>query len=64
MAAVNYILILLGVIVTLIGVISIFFPGLTRIINAPGGPRVKSIIAIIVGIVIFFIGLLVNIPTN
>jgi hypothetical protein len=64
MAAVNYILILLGVIVTLIGVISIFFPGLTKIINAPGGPRVKSIIAIIVGIIIFFIGLLVNIPIN
>ena len=64
MTTTNYILIVLGVAVAVLGVLSIFFPNLTRIINAPGGQRLKSAVAIITGLIIFFIGLLVEIPTN
>lgn len=64
MTAVNYILIIVGIIVTLIGSLSIFFPSWTRIINAPGGPRVKSIVAIVIGILIFIIGLTSDITKN
>lgn len=63
MTITNYILITLGVVVAILGVLSIFFPSLTRFINSPGGQRLKSSIAIITGIIIFFIGLLVEIPT-
>ena len=62
MTITNYIIIIVGAIVTLIGVLSIFFPGLTKIINAPGNERLKSIIATIVGIILILIGFLVNIP--
>lgn len=64
MSITNYILIIVGGIVTLIGVLSIFFPGLTRIINAPGGERIKSIIAIFIGLIILIIGLIFHLPAN
>jgi len=64
MTIINYIFLIIGCLIILIGALSIFFPGLTRIINAPGGPRVKSIIAIIVGIIILVVGLIANIPAN
>ncbi len=64
MTTANLILLLVGGIVIILGVLSIFFPGLTRVINAPGGPRLKSIIAIIIGLVILIIGLIIELPTN
>ena len=64
MTTANLILLLIGAVVTILGVVSIFFPGITRIINAPGGPRFKSIIAIIIGIAIFIIGLIFELPSN
>jgi hypothetical protein len=64
MSLTNYILIIVGGLVALIGILSIFFPGLTRIINAPGNERIKSIIAIIIGLIILIIGLIIDIPTN
>ncbi len=64
MTTANLILLLVGAIVAILGVLSIFFPGLTRVINAPGGPRLKSIVAIIVGLVILIIGLIIELPTN
>lgn len=57
MESVNYIIIVLGIIVTLIGVLSFIFPGLTRLINAPGNERIKSIIATAIGIIIIIVGL-------
>jgi len=57
MESLNYITIALGVIITLIGILSFIFPGLTRIINAPGNERIKSIIATIIGIIIIIVGL-------
>jgi hypothetical protein len=62
MLLVNTILLLVGIIVLIIGILAFFFPGLTRIINAPGGPKMKAIIAAIIGIILILIGLLVEIP--
>ncbi len=58
MATVNYILIIVGAVVTLIGILSIFLPILTKIINLPSNERLKSIIATIIGIIIVTAGLL------
>ena len=64
MAEVNTILIIIGSIVALIGIIAFFVPALTRIINAPGGSRLKAIVALITGIIMILIGLIVEIPTG
>lgn len=64
MTITNYILIIVGVFVALLGILSIFFPGLTRVINAPGGARVRSIIAIVIGLIILMIGSIVELPSN
>ncbi len=37
-------------------------PNFARYINAPGGPRLKATIALIVGIIIIIIGLTIEIP--
>jgi hypothetical protein len=62
METVNIIMIVVGVIVALIGVVAFFNPSFARIINAPGGPRLKAIIALIAGIIILIVGLIVQIP--
>jgi hypothetical protein len=64
MSITNLIFIIVGVIVTFIGILSIFFPGITKIINAPGNERIKSIIAIIIGLILLIIGLIIDNPTN
>ena len=64
MSITNYILIIIGVIVALIGGLSIFFPGLTKIINSPGNERIKSIIALITGSILLTLGLIIELPTN
>ena len=58
----NYILIVIGLIVTLLGALSFIFPVLTKIISAPGNDRIKSIIATLVGIIILIAGLVIKIP--
>jgi hypothetical protein len=45
-----------GIMVVLLGVIALFLPGLTRIINIPGNEKIKAIGAIIVGIIIASLG--------
>ena len=64
MTITNYILIIVGGLVVFVGILSIFFPGLTRIINAPGGERIKSIIAIIIGLILLLIGIVFDLPVN
>jgi hypothetical protein len=56
MGVANTILIVTGSIVILIGILTIFIPNLARIINAPGGPRLKAIIAIILGLILIIVG--------
>jgi hypothetical protein len=55
-------MIIVGVIVALIGVAAFFNPNFARIINVPGGPRLKAIVALIVGIIIAIVGLFIQIP--
>ena len=62
MSVTNTILLVSGVIVTLIGVAAFFNPHIARWINAPGGPRLKAIIAMIIGIIIMVIGSIVSLP--
>jgi hypothetical protein len=59
----NTILIIVGVIVLLFGVGAFFNPNFAKWINAPGGPRLKAIIAIVVGIILVLVSLVVNFPS-
>jgi len=58
----NIIMIVVGIIVIIIGIAGFINPNFTRLINAPGSPRLKAIIAIVVGIIILLIGLIIQIP--
>ena len=58
----NYITIIIGIIISLLGLLTFFNPNLARWINAPGGPRLKGAIALIVGIIITIIGFVVYVP--
>jgi len=64
MAFVNTVFIIVGLLTAIIGISSFFIPGLTRIINAPGGPILKAIIAVIIGIIFILLGLIIKIPTG
>lgn len=57
----NIILLIVGACVTLFGIGAFFNPNIARWINAPGGPRFKAIIAIIVGVILIIIGLVIQI---
>ena len=63
METVNLITLIIGVIVILIGVAAFFIPNFARIINAPGSPRLKAIIAMVVGAFIAIISLIVQFPS-
>jgi hypothetical protein len=58
MDTINYVLILVGVIVSLIGLAAFINPNFARIINVPGGPKLKAIAAIIVGIILLIFGII------
>ena len=58
----NYIMIITGVLVSLLGLGAFFYPNLARWINIPGGPRLKGVIALIIGIIIIIIGFAVYVP--
>ncbi len=64
METVNIILLVSGAIVLLFGIGAFLNPNLTRWINAPGGPRLKSIIALIIGIILVIVSFIYEIPTN
>lgn len=54
----NTILLIVGVIVVLFGIGAFLNPNFSRWINAPGGPKLKGSIAIIIGVIIIIIGFL------
>ncbi len=58
----NTILIITGFIVLLFGIGAFFNPNFARLINAPGGPRLKAIIAIVVGIILIIISQIFRFP--
>jgi hypothetical protein len=64
MSITNHIFIIVGGFVAILGALSIVFPVITKIINAPGNERVKSIAAIIIGFIFLIIGLIIELPTN
>ena len=64
METVNIILLVSGAFVSLLGIVAFLNPNLTRWINAPGGPRLKAIIALITGIILVITSLIVEFPTT
>ena len=63
MALANTILIVVGIIVIVIGLATFINPNFSRLINAPGGPRLKGSIAMIVGVILLIIGLVIQLPS-
>jgi len=53
---INIIAIIIGIIVLLIGLGTIIYPSLARLINFPGDDRIKGFAAISVGIIIILVG--------
>lgn len=64
MEIINIIMVVVGAIVLLFGIGAFFNPNLARWINAPGSPRLKAIIALIIGFIVAIIGLIIEFPTN
>jgi hypothetical protein len=58
METVNIILIIVGLVVLLFGIGAFFNPNFARWINAPGGPRLKAAIAIVVGIILMIVSVI------
>ena len=58
----NTVFIIVGIIIALIGLAAIFNPNFARIINAPGGPRLKGAVALIAGIIILIVGFVYQFP--
>ncbi len=59
----NTIVIIVGAIVVLIGLVAFLNPNFARIINAPGGPRMKAIVALIAGVILIIVSLTVQFPS-
>lgn len=62
MISANNILVIVGIFTIVIGIAAFLNPGFARLINAPGGPRIKAVVALIIGIIIFIVGLVVQLP--
>ena len=54
----NIIIIIVGAIVSLIGIAAFLNPNFAKLINVPGGPKLKAIVAIIIGLIILIYGLI------
>ena len=62
MGITNMIISIVGVIVIIIGFAAFINPNFARIINAPGGPKLKATIALVVGIILIILGLFIQLP--
>jgi Kef-type K+ transport system membrane component KefB len=62
METVNIILIIVGLIVILFGIGAFINPNFSRWINAPGSPRLKATIAIVVGIILLIVSVIYKVP--
>ena len=60
METVNTALIIGGAIVTILGVLAFFNPIFTKVINFPGGPRLKAVGTMIIGVILIIAGLIVD----
>ena len=59
METINIVLIIVGAVVSLIGVAAFLNPNFSKLINVPGGPKLKAIVAIIIGLIILITGLII-----
>lgn len=57
-------MIIVGAIVVLFGIGALFNPNIARWINAPGGERIKALIALLIGAIIIAVGLIFEIPSG
>jgi len=65
METVNFILLIVGVIIIVFGILAFFNSNFARLINIPFiGQRLKSFLAIIIGLIMIIISFIVKIPTN
>ena len=64
MSITNYVFIITGAFVTIIGLLALVIPGLNKIISSPGNKTIQSIVAIIIGLIFLIIGLFIDLPTN
>ena len=55
----NMVLLVLGIIVIIIGLAAFFIPNFAGLINAPGGPKLKAVIAFIVGIIFVILSFII-----
>ena len=62
MVTTNFILLIAGVVVVLFGIGAFFNPNIARWINAPGGPKIKAIIALITGFILIVVSFVVSFP--
>jgi len=62
MGTTNTILLIIGAIVTLIGIGAFINTNLAKLINVPGGPRLKATICTVVGLIIIIIGFAISPP--
>ena len=62
MSALNTIFLIIGTVLVIVGAVSFLLPGLTRFINSPGGPKLKAVISMSIGIFFILLGLLVEMP--
>ena len=58
MNTINIIIIVVGLIVSLIGIAAFLNPNFAKLINVPGEPRLKAVVALIIGIIILIYGLI------
>ena len=56
MEMINIVVIIIGIIVTIIGIATFINPNFAKLINFPGSPQLKAIVAIIVGLIILIFG--------
>ena len=58
METLNIVIIIVGAIVSFIGILAFLYPNFAKLINVPGGPKLKAIVALIVGLIILIYGLI------
>jgi dipeptide/tripeptide permease len=56
----NTVMIIVGALLILLGALTIFIPNLSRIINVPGGPKLKAIVSIVIGLILIVVGISVQ----
>ena len=64
MSITNYVFIIVGGFVAFLGLISLIFLSLRKIISSSGNKTIQSIVAIVIGLFFLIIGLIFNLPTN